>query len=1414
MPDLTFKEVCDFIKKDEPKLLEGVDKLLGLAAICAPLALGPAGIALLPLITAKNELVKIGKAVFESVTGKKEEDYAALFDRMRIAYGLITYTAFFDSLDEQLPDKLRKQIALLASEKHYLAKEAVDTIEPKTQSSAQLDDIGADRYTSVEIAFPHPTESLADLEKRQRELYRQMSDGFVAFVHKLAAWDRLSSDDKTKVMGVLSKIPDVAVKCFQHQYFELCRKYEDFAIWSNLQEHKNTREIVESLSEHVQRYVALASSRKTALDIGFTKLHSVVLDIPERLTLTQAEDLAKGLSRDYEAKLSEPIIIEDKEDVEEGKAHLAFPVIRDAFIPQSFRVLRHTSKARKLEDEDTWSNLPRRDDLGAFVLSYLTSPYSTETPMLILGHPGSGKSLLTSVISAQLMSKHFTAIRVPLREVDSTAGIVPQIEEQISRITGPRHDSWIRLSGLFKNNPPVVILDGYDELLQASGKVFSGYLRDVQTFQRNQAVQDRPVRTIVTSRVTLIDKATIPQGSTIVRLLEFDDQQRMRWISIWNKTNRSYFDQAQIEPFALPKQEEADSEKVLSLAEQPLLLLMLALYDSDNNKLKNSKTIDRTVLYESLLRRFVLRERLKDRQFQDLSPTERNKELDKEMQRLGVAAIGMYNRRKLHILSSELDDDLRFFKLERPHTVEIVRALTQADLLLGSFFFVHKSKALQKGGAPEHHEEASAFEFLHNTFGEFLVADFLLRRTVDEVESLTGMKNNERLHSDLEQKLAGPDSFSRPWLACLIYTPLYTRPVVLEMMREWVDHFLKIKKISKSEFLSFLDMIVLNQLSRIVTQREMPSIFRKEIASDGSRVPFALYPLLGHVAIYSLNLIILRTMVGDTGFVFDESSVAAHEDGTRPWDQLTHIWRSWFSVDNLNGITAILTAQRRDSKISFRPKAVFRVSESSNRLQTFFNISVALADDICAGLAGLLLHDPSFEGPISIDDISEKLNAEHIELRWQISLFRLFSAERTFPEPSTDQFFNIARETLHIALRMGRFQEWPSVIGSIRRGLQNRLSTYRSSEHPAESGHIADAEKLLETLFQPRYVIELAERNPEAALSCIQLIREFIGERWLGQHRTRELMERILYPPRFLEFAEHDPEAALSYLKLAREVNGEAWLRRNAGELIARRFSPKQIIRLFSQNSRAALGWMEILVSLESRTRSEYIEEVLRGIMSSSLLLNLAETDPKAALRLLRWLRSMSETPVTFSKRFLYQVYNVRKFSELARWDPESALNWIHLLRELGGEEWLNDTAEELLGSVHPAQMLDLANWAPEELLQCIALMGDPVQQRWLELGESRTYQHLFAPDFLKRLLAEQPNAMWGAIKLARALDSSRAARAIAKAIEASVENGNPNVFRGLPLESLPDLRWISKFEPNGRFFAALEALTSARKDN
>lgn len=476
--------------KADSKLIEAVDNLLGFALICSPVALGPAAAALLPTLAAKNELTKIGKNVFEKFTKKKDEDYVLRQETMQAAYGLLVFTSFFDALDSRMPEALRKEIKLLDADKAFLAEDAVGKTSSK-KCELVIDEAHDAPFSTYAFSFPHPTETLDQQCQRQAILWKKMGQGFADFVQKLSFWDNADDKKRASLLSGLEKIEEETAKYFEAQYFELARKFEDFAVWANLQEHKNTKTLISGLSEYVRYHAKLSSATATAIDVGFSELRKTVLSMPETLRIEQATEIAESLNKHYQARINEAII-EDKETGDEGKPRLSFPKVCDAFVPQAFRVLRQTSKFPRLEDESTWSGLTRRNDLGAFLLSYLSSPYSTEAPLLVLGHPGSGKSLLTTVLSAQLMSKQFTAIRVPLREVNADADIVTQIEDAIRRITGVSFDSWIKLSALFKNCPPLVILDGYDELLQASGQVSQATSKTRNVFR--SAKRNRDVR--------------------------------------------------------------------------------------------------------------------------------------------------------------------------------------------------------------------------------------------------------------------------------------------------------------------------------------------------------------------------------------------------------------------------------------------------------------------------------------------------------------------------------------------------------------------------------------------------------------------------------------------------------------------------------------------------------------------------------------------------------------------------------------------------------------------------------------------------------------------------------------------------------------------------------------------------------
>jgi hypothetical protein len=355
-----------------------------------------------------------------------------------------------------------------------------------------------------------------------------------------------------------------------------------------------------------------------------------------------------------------------------------------------------------------------------------------------------------------------------------------------------------------------------------------------------------------------------------------------------------------------------------------LLLLMLAIFDSEENALAKSNRLDRTQLYYKLIHRFVQRERYKDPSFALMEPKDRDDEVQVDIERLGVAAIGMFNRKRLHIHGDELEADLEWFKLKKQIKIGKRRPLSPADNLAGSFFFTFESRALHKLET-DTCVLSSALEFLHTTFGEFLTADFILRQILVVIRS---PETANLQHSSVQAKL----------FASLMYTPLHTRPLVLEMIREWLNHKLNEAQLTEEELQARFDGFVVEQITRVTTGDD----FAKTILAH-NRVN-AEVSLIGLLAIYSLNLVLLRLIFSPDGFEFNETQYPS-TDGNRVWDVMTYLWRAWFTPSSLLDLSSQMSAKRKGLSVRIRPRKPLNNNLTDTWIDSLGRLSSTLADE-------------------------------------------------------------------------------------------------------------------------------------------------------------------------------------------------------------------------------------------------------------------------------------------------------------------------------------------------------------------------------------------------------------------------------------------------------------------------------------
>ena len=516
--------------------------------------------------------------------------------------------------------------------------------------------------------------------------YTQLSQEVGHFTEGLAVWDQLDDDRRQAFnQALLRNVPRRAVERYEELFRDLASKYPEFAFWANLVDHRATR-------EEVRR-----------LDTGLASLKEIL----ERLMAGQVSDARRGaLANAYRAALQRPVL------ASQGMAGgLQMPTLSEAYISPSFRAAQVDASDR-LAEESWWVQHAVRDDLHHFLAGHLTSPQAAHAPLLLLGQPGSGKSVFTKVLAAQLPASQFLVVRVVLREVPADADIQTQVEFAVRSETGERIE-WPALSRSCDGALPVIVLDGFDELLQATGASQSDYLERIAEFQRRETDQGRPAAVLVTSRTAVADRARVVPGTVAIRLEPFGDAQVALWVSIWNSRNAA--------ALAARGLQELEVSSVLAqpeLASQPLLLVMLAIYDAEANALQDNRhALGPGELYECLLRNFAEREVRKAGSA--LPDAEIRQAVEEELLRLSVVAFAMFIRGRQWVTAAELDADLPAVfaprgEGRRPQSG--MRApLSASETVIGRFFFVHEARAVRDN------EQLRTYEFLHATFAEYFI---------------------------------------------------------------------------------------------------------------------------------------------------------------------------------------------------------------------------------------------------------------------------------------------------------------------------------------------------------------------------------------------------------------------------------------------------------------------------------------------------------------------------------------------------------------------------------------------------------------------------------------------------------------------------------------------------------------------
>jgi len=298
------------------------------------------------------------------------------------------------------------------------------------------------------------------------EFYMRLSGRLIAYVEGLDAWDGLSDVARESFVDVLrDRVPAIAVRRYEEHLRRLSGEFPEVAFWMNRLDNAATHDQLHQL--------------RTGLEGMGQVLDRISSGDPP-------DDRRQALARRYQKSLGRPVVATG--DAPEG---MTIPSLEAAYLSPQYRAARAPRTAR-LDQEHWWREHPVRGDLEAFLIGHLTSVAATEAPLIVLGQPGAGKSVLTRVIAARLPTRDYMPVRVELRDVPADTDLQSQIEYAIRDATGESL-SWPALARSAGGALPVVLLDGFDELLQATGIGQTDYLEQVVRFQEREADQGRPV---------------------------------------------------------------------------------------------------------------------------------------------------------------------------------------------------------------------------------------------------------------------------------------------------------------------------------------------------------------------------------------------------------------------------------------------------------------------------------------------------------------------------------------------------------------------------------------------------------------------------------------------------------------------------------------------------------------------------------------------------------------------------------------------------------------------------------------------------------------------------------------------------------------------------------------------------------
>jgi len=252
---------------------------------------------------------------------------------------------------------------------------------------------------------------------------------------------------------------------------------------------------------------------------------------------------------------------------------------------------------------------------------------------------------------------------------------------------------------------------------------------------------------------------------------------------------------------------------------------------------------------------------------------------------------------------------------------------------------------------------------------------------------------------------------------------------------------------------------------------------------------------------------------------------------------------------------------------------------------------------------------------------TRRLESEKFDLEFQIAMKRIFQNEPHVNSDNAQEFVEAYENALLMAYEGDKWQEFELITLSLRR-VMKRMCLGRFGKMVPVDANYEKSKGFLRNVIDPRMAVNVAERNPQAALVLFQLAKELHDLEWIDYFIRRSPIH-ALDPRYLLDLSERNPEAALAWVQLMKESGGKRILRELDPEFFERALDPR---RLMKGTTFAVL--LQLARIQESSRANDLVLRYLISLMNHPIGRGFSlEMLPLTAIRDLQWLAKTTSNP-------------------------------------------------------------------------------------------------------------------------------------------------------------------------------------------